>query len=124
MASTDKCFVIAVGGTGMRCLESFTHMCAMGMFDSKEIDILTLDTDQLNGKKEKVDLKIARAVWDKYQSLRRPIDKQKFQIKISKSYKDMLSALKESIDEFGLNKEQRCLLAKSAQIPLKTIQNW
>jgi len=52
-----------------------------------------------SGKKEKVDLKIARAVWDKYQSLRRPIDKQKFQIKISKSYKDMLSALKESIDE-------------------------
>jgi hypothetical protein len=32
--------------------------------------------------------------------------------------------VKESIDEFGLNKEQRCLLAKSAQIPLKTIQNW
>ena len=29
-----------------------------------------------------------------------------------------------TIDEFGLNKEQRCLLAKSAQIPLKTIQNW
>ena len=55
MASTDKCFVIAVGGTGMRCLESFTHMCAMGMFDSKEIDILTLDTDQLNGNKEKVE---------------------------------------------------------------------
>ena len=52
-----------------------------------------------SGKKEKVDLKIAKAVWDKYQSLRRPIDKQKFQIKISKSYKDMLSALKESIDE-------------------------
>ena len=28
-------------------------------------------------------------------SIRRPIDKQKFTIKISKSYKDMLSALKE-----------------------------
>ena len=55
MASTDKCFVIAIGGSGMRCLESFTHMCAMGMFDSKEINILTLDTDQDNGNKAKAE---------------------------------------------------------------------
>lgn len=55
MASTDKYFVIAIGGTGMRCLESFTHMAAMGLFDSKEIDILTLDTDQTNGNKQRVE---------------------------------------------------------------------
>jgi len=51
----DKLFVIAVGGTGMRCLEAFTHLCAIGMFDSKEIEILTLDTDQANGNKGRVE---------------------------------------------------------------------
>ncbi len=51
----DKLFVIAIGGTGMRCLESFTHLCAIGMFDNQEIEILTLDTDQTNGNKGKVE---------------------------------------------------------------------
>ncbi|MVT12052.1 hypothetical protein [Chitinophaga tropicalis] len=51
----DKLFVIAVGGTGMRCLEAFTHLSAIGMFDSKEIEILTLDTDQANGNKGRVE---------------------------------------------------------------------
>lgn len=51
----DKLFVIAVGGTGMRCLESFVHLCAIGMFDSQEIEILTLDTDQTNGNKGRVE---------------------------------------------------------------------
>ena len=52
--SQDKLFVIAIGGTGMRCLESFTHLCAIGMFDNQEIEVLTLDTDQLNGNLAKV----------------------------------------------------------------------
>lgn len=51
----DKLFVIAIGGTGMRCLESFVHLCAMGMFDGKEINVLTLDTDQANGNKGRVE---------------------------------------------------------------------
>lgn len=51
----DKLFVIAIGGTGMRCLESFTHLCAIGMFDNQEIEVLTLDTDQTNGNKAKVE---------------------------------------------------------------------
>ena len=51
----DKLFVIAIGGTGMRCLEAFTHLCAIGMFDNQEIDVLTLDTDQTNGNKAKVE---------------------------------------------------------------------
>lgn len=50
----DKLFVIAIGGTGMRCLESFVHLSAIGMFDSKEINILTLDTDQANGNLKRV----------------------------------------------------------------------
>ena len=51
----DKLFVIAIGGTGMRCLESFTHLCGIGMFDNQEIEILTLDTDATNGNKARVE---------------------------------------------------------------------
>ena len=39
----------------MRCLESFVHLCAIGMFDNEEIEILTLDTDQTNGNKGRVE---------------------------------------------------------------------
>jgi hypothetical protein len=53
--SQDKLFVIGIGGTGMRCLEAFTHLCAIGMFDNQEIEVLTLDTDQLNGNKTKTE---------------------------------------------------------------------
>jgi hypothetical protein len=53
--SQDKLFVIGIGGTGMRCLESFVHLCGMGMFDNQEIEILTLDTDELNGNKIKTE---------------------------------------------------------------------
>jgi hypothetical protein len=52
--SQDKLFVIGIGGTGMRCLESFVHLCALGLFDNKEINILTLDTDQENGNLKRV----------------------------------------------------------------------
>lgn len=51
----DKLFVIAIGGTGMRCLEAFTHLCGIGMFDNQEIEVLTLDTDQNNGNKGRVE---------------------------------------------------------------------
>ena len=39
----------------MRCLESFVHLCAAGMFDNHTIDILTIDTDQSNGNKDRVE---------------------------------------------------------------------
>lgn len=42
-------FIIGIGGTGMRCIESFTHLCAMGMFDETEVHMLALDTDKDNG---------------------------------------------------------------------------
>ncbi len=53
--SQDKLFIIGIGGTGMRCLESFVHLCAIGMFDNQEIEVLTLDTDELNGNKAKTE---------------------------------------------------------------------
>lgn len=45
----NKIFVIGIGGTGMRCLESFVHTCAMGMYDDTEVEMLALDTDTGNG---------------------------------------------------------------------------
>ena len=53
----------------------------------------------LDRKKVKVPAKIAVAVQQKYNSLRRPAEKQKFQEKVAKSYKGMLSALKEALEE-------------------------
>jgi len=49
MTDEKKCFIIGIGGTGMRCLETFTHMCAMGLYDGMEFNVLTLDTDFTNG---------------------------------------------------------------------------
>lgn len=54
----DKLFLIGIGGTGMRCIEAFTHLCAIGLLDNKEIDILSLDTDIGNGNKSKTELLI------------------------------------------------------------------
>lgn len=45
----SRIFVIGIGGTGMRCLESFVHLCAMGMMENTEVDMLALDTDRENG---------------------------------------------------------------------------
>lgn len=42
-------FVLGIGGTGMRCIESLIHLCAMGMFDNTKIHLLALDTDKNNG---------------------------------------------------------------------------
>ena len=39
-------FVLGIGGTGMRCIESLIHLCAMGMFDDTDIHLLALDTDK------------------------------------------------------------------------------
>ena len=49
----DTLYLVAIGGTGMRCLESFVHLCAIGLFDSKEVNILMLDTDGDNGNQDR-----------------------------------------------------------------------
>ena len=53
----------------------------------------------MDGKKVKVDPKIAMAVQDKYMKMRRPAEKEMFQSKVARSYKDLLAALKESLEE-------------------------
>jgi len=50
----NQVFLVGIGGTGMRCLESFVHLCALGMFDETEVNILALDTDRDNGNFRRV----------------------------------------------------------------------
>jgi hypothetical protein len=51
-----------------------------------------------DGKKIKIPAKLAIAVQQKYNAMRKPADKEKFQAKVAKSYRDMLNALKESAE--------------------------
>ena len=55
----------------------------------------------MDKKKVKIPMKIAQAVLNKHNSFRKPMDKEKFQAKVAKSHRDLLSALKESIVEGG-----------------------
>ena len=50
-------------------------------------------------KKIKIPADIAQAVQQKYNSFKKPADKEKFQAKVGKSYKDMLRALREEVQE-------------------------
>ena len=50
-------------------------------------------------KKIKIPADIAQAVQQKYNSFKKPADKEKFQAKVAKSYKDMLRALREEVQE-------------------------
>lgn len=62
-------FLIGVGGTGMRCLESFVHLCALGLCDHKEVHLLSVETDFQNGNKNRSDQLIGL-----YQSVRKGSD--------------------------------------------------
>ncbi len=55
------------------------------------------DVEFQDGKKVKIPAKMAIAVQQKYNSMRKPSDKEKFQAKVGKSYRDMLNALKEAV---------------------------
>jgi len=49
---SQKLFLVTAGGTGMRCLQSFINLCALGMFPDNDIDILLLETDEENKDKK------------------------------------------------------------------------
>ena len=70
------------------------------------------DVEFMDRKKHKVPSKVAQAVTARYMALKRPTEKQEFQNKISKSYKDMLKALDEAINNEGfifIHKKQTIL---------------
>ena len=73
-----KNFLVAAGGTGMRCLQSFINMCAMGMYAGQEVSILLLETDIENGDKKNSE-KLVK--W--YQTLQSDSNGQFFGAKIS-----------------------------------------
>ena len=62
----------------------------------------------LDKKKVKIPQKIAQAVLAKYNSLRKPMDKEMFQSKIAKSHRDLLMALKEG---FASDAQRRAAFA-------------
>ena len=65
----------------------------------KAVSLRAYDVEFADGKKQKVNQKIAQAVQNKYNSMRRPADKEKFQAQIAKSYKDMLKTIKSGYGE-------------------------
>jgi hypothetical protein len=65
----------------------------------KAVSLRSYDVEFADGKKQKVDQKIAQAVQNKYNNMRRPADKEKFQAQIAKSYKDMLKTIKSGYGE-------------------------
>jgi hypothetical protein len=66
----------------------------------------------LDKKKIKIPQKIAQAALTKYISLKKPMDKEKFQSKIAKSHRDLLMALKESNEKMGTFDEVKNLMRK------------
>ena len=66
------------------------------------------DVEFQDGKKVKIPAKVAVAVQQKYNAMRRPAEKEKFQSKVAKSYKDMLRALKEG---FASDAQRRAAFA-------------
>ena len=101
-------FVIAIGGTGMRCLESFVHLCAIGMFDNKQINILTLDTDFGNGNKERVEQLI-----DNYIAIKKGNGKELGQPNINTFFSAVLKMKKYATDYNGNARNSYINLAHS-----------
>ena len=79
-------------------------------------------------KKVKIPVKIAQAVQNKYNSMKKPADKEKFQSQVAKSYKDMLRVLKagymmkaayEEVELDEAKPEFEVKYAKSKRAPIK-----
>ena len=92
--------------------------------DSKYLKTLGSGFVEFEKGHTKVDLKVAQAVLNKFNSLKKPTDKVKFQAKVAKSYKDMLKALKEEVVNEGTwalpkTSKQKRELKKLLSKPLK-----
>ena len=46
---SNKLFVIAIGGSGAKCVESIVQIAATGLYSTEEIEILFVDPDENNG---------------------------------------------------------------------------
>ena len=75
----------------------------------KAVSLRSFDVEFSDGKKVKIPQRVAQAVLQKYNSFRKPADKEKYQAKVGKSYKDMLAALKEG---FASDAQRRAAFAR------------
>ena len=75
----------------------------------KAVSLRSFDVEFADGKKVKIPQKVAQSVLQKYNSFRKPADKEKYQAKVGKSYKDMLAALKEG---FASDAQRRAAFAQ------------
>ena len=56
-------YVIGIGGTGAKCIESLVHLAAAGLMpDSEELQVLFVDPDTANGSRARVEETIAHYV--------------------------------------------------------------
>jgi hypothetical protein len=53
MASDSRLFVICIGGSGAKCLESIVQMAAVGLYSEQPIEVLIVDPDEANGSVER-----------------------------------------------------------------------
>ena len=53
----EKCYIIGVGGTGVRVARALIHLCDCGHIDvkDKEIKVLIIDSDENNGNKRELE---------------------------------------------------------------------
>jgi hypothetical protein len=49
----DPLYVIGIGGTGSKCLESIIQLAAVGLFSEQPIKVLFVDADETNGNLER-----------------------------------------------------------------------
>ena len=68
----------------------------LNFMNSKTVDLKgNFKTEFEDGKKQKIPLEIARKLSTKYNMLKKPIEKEIFQKRIAKSYRDLLKVAKE-----------------------------
>jgi hypothetical protein len=53
MSEKSKLFVIGIGGSGAKCIESIVHLAAAGLYSEEEIEVLFIDPDEANGNVER-----------------------------------------------------------------------
>jgi hypothetical protein len=49
-------YIIGIGGTGAKCVEALTHLCAAGLMPTGELNVLFVDPDQSNGSLQRAQL--------------------------------------------------------------------
>ncbi|MCG9891666.1 MAG: tubulin-like doman-containing protein [Thermosynechococcaceae cyanobacterium MS004] len=61
-------YIVSIGGTGAKCVESIIHLAAAGLFGNEKIQILFIDPDESNGN-----LTRTRETLTTYQACRRAV---------------------------------------------------